>query len=287
MPELAEVAFFARQWNAGMDASVMRVTTHSSARVFRESPAKRIASTLKGQALTEILTAGKQAAFRFSTDIWLGIHLGMSGRLFTDGSRENLAPWAEGDKPPQPTHDRLVLHMSNGTALVFNDPRMFGLVRLYRGDTTPPWWAAIPPALSSPLFTLDVLKKVLDSHPGVLLKSLLLDQRYFPGIGNWMADEIMWRTRLSPHNRVRALGNKEVRLLYKTIREVCNDAMEVVSKSWYPAPDNWLFNHRWKRGGRCPRDGASLLYEQIGGRTACWCEKCQRQIKNYELKIKN
>lgn len=282
MPELAEVAFFARQWRAGLDAAVLRVDTHPRARVFRESPARQIAAALEGRRLREVLSAGKQAAFRFSDDTWLGVHLGMSGRLFASGQREDFSPWAENAAAvPLPAHDHLALAMDNGATLVYNDPRMFGVLRLHVGPAVPPWWASLPPPLTSPAFTPVVLRQILARHPGVLLKTLLMNQNYFPGIGNWMADEILWRMRLSPHWRAGAVSARTVPRLRKRIREVCAEALRVIGETWYPVPDDWLFNHRWHRGGQCPRDGTALRYDTLGGRTSCWCPRCQAAPPDY------
>jgi formamidopyrimidine-DNA glycosylase len=51
----------------------------------------------------------------------------------------------------------------------------------------------------------------------------------------------------------------------------------VIAPAWGDAPDSWLFNHRWKAGGRCPREGCDepLKRETIRGRTTCWCPRCQ------------
>jgi formamidopyrimidine-DNA glycosylase len=42
-------------------------------------------------------------------------------------------------------------------------------------------------------------------------------------------------------------------------------------------PRAWLFDRRWKRGQRCPKDGAPLRHATIGGRTTCWCPTCQKE----------
>jgi formamidopyrimidine-DNA glycosylase len=59
------------------------------------------------------------------------------------------------------------------------------------------------------------------------------------------------------------------------IREVCTDALRVIGKDWSDPPDTWLFNHRWEKGGRCPRTRGPLLHATIGGRTTCWSPRRQ------------
>ena len=38
-----------------------------------------------------------------------------------------------------------------------------------------------------------------------------------------------------------------------------------------------IFMHRWRRGGKCPRDSSPLERATSGGRTTAWCPKCQRE----------
>jgi recombinational DNA repair ATPase RecF len=63
--------------------------------------------------------------------------------------------------------------------------------------------------------------------------------------------------------------------LAATLREVCAEAMDVIGKDWSDPPDTWLFNHRWKDGGRCPRSKKPLVREDVGGRTTCWSPERQ------------
>ena len=263
MPELAEVEFFRKQWNPGIGDTVQRVLTHQKARIFRPIHARALYA-LKGQTLLSSAAHGKQLGFRFSGGFFLGIHLGMSGRLLS------TAPEFVPDK-----HDHLVLLMSR-SALVFSDYRMFGKVRLTKGETPPEWWTGLPPQPQDPAFDLPHFRHILKRSPNRPLKALLLDQKYFPGIGNWMADEILWRARLHPASVAKCLSLSDRQRLLRAIKEVCVDALEVIGTSWGRPPDSWLFNHRWKKGGDCPFSGKPLVHETIGGRTTCFCPAVQR-----------
>ena len=101
-------------------------------------------------------------------------------------------------------------------------------------------------------------------------------QERFPGIGNWMADEVLWRAGFHPKAKAGAFGPLAVRKLYRTLREVCADAMQVIGKDWGDPPASWLFNHRWKDGGNCPRTKEPLHRAEVGGRTTCWSPARQR-----------
>ena len=263
MPELAEVEYFRTRWNAGLRQRVAGVRLHEKKRLFRGSDPREIVRTLTGATLLGSETRGKQIAFRFSKGGWLGVHLGMSGKLHVEA-----ADYAPG------RHDHLVL-VQKRQALVFSDPRMFGRVRFHCGKDAPAWWSALPPAVTSREFTLTALRVIFARRARAPLKALLLMQEFFPGIGNWMADEILWQARLHPRTPGGSLDAAEQHALWKTLRIVSRVALKTIGVDWSDPPDDWLIHQRWKKSGICPRHGTALERATIGGRTTAWCARCQ------------
>jgi formamidopyrimidine-DNA glycosylase len=107
------------------------------------------------------------------------------------------------------------------------------------------------------------------------IKPALLIQKGFPGVGNWMADEILWRARINPHLTAAKLNAAQLRTLWTVVRFVCRQAVRRIGNDFSDPPKNWLFHQRWSAQGRCPRDGQPLVRETIGGRTTAWCPRCQ------------
>lgn len=264
MPELAEVDYFRKQWNPGLGQRIVQVTTHPWTRLFRDESVIDLVKGLAGAKLERSETHGKQMLFRTDGDGWLGIHLGMTGELL-------FAADAEWDD----RYAHLALRLEEGT-LVFSDPRQFGRVRFAAGVESPDWWSVLPPQVLDRSFTFTYLNPLLERRKGSQLKPLLLMQDLFPGIGNWMADEILWRARLAPARRVRSLNEIERRMLYKQIRYVAKHALRIVGDDWGDFPNSWLFNHRWKDGGVCPKTKTVLHRDTIGGRTTCWSPTWQK-----------
>jgi formamidopyrimidine-DNA glycosylase len=91
-----------------------------------------------------------------------------------------------------------------------------------------------------------------------------------------MADEILWRARLHPRTPAGAMGKKRQRDLWRVVRAICRQALRIIGKDFSDPPRSWLFRHRWEPGGHCPRDGAALARDTVGGRTTAWCPRCQR-----------
>jgi len=258
MPELAEVEYFRKRWDVGLNDPIIGVELHRQARVFRACDVDLLVLRLKGKQLISSEAAAKQMLFRIDPDGWLGIHLGMTGELSVQPVQH----------PPRRS-DHLILRQKS-RSLVFSDPRMFGQILFDRGPTPPSWWTRIPPALLSDGFRHEDLAAFLLRHPRAPIKSLLLRQERFPGIGNWMADEILWRAAIHPKQTAGSLTSRSIRTLYREIRWVCRRALATIGVTMQDPPSSWLFPHRWSDGGHCPRTCTPLIREDIGGRTTCW-----------------
>jgi len=263
MPELAEVDYYRKRWNPGLKQRIESVELHGGKRIFRGINLGEFEKALTGAALERSESRGKQMLFvtkkrGTKTSAWMGLHLGMTGELRVE------KPDYAADK-----HDHLVLRQAK-RALVFEDPRQFGRVLFAEGEEGPAWWAKLPPDLLSPAFTVEELGKFLKRRAKAPIKAVLLMQERFPGIGNWMADEILWRAGIHPRQAAGALEAAQTRALYREIRWVCRESLRIIGANLGDPPKSWLFPHRWEKGGTCPRTGAKLQHATIGGRTTCW-----------------
>jgi len=274
MPELAEVDYFRKQWNPGLGHRIDQVLVHPKTRIFRGTNTAQLVRGLTGATLERSESRGKQMLFvacgkkRSATNrLWLGLHLGMTGEL-------RMEPV---DYTPV-RHDHLVLHQAKHS-LVFEDARQFGRVLFAEGPEAPTWWTKLPPDLLSAAFTVKALADFLRRRARAPIKAVLLMQERFPGIGNWMADEILWRAAIHPRQPAGSLETERIKTLHREIRHVCRAALRVIGKDWSDPPDSWLFPHRWEKGGTCPRTGAKLQHATIGGRTTCWSPARQKLLK--------
>lgn len=197
----------------------------------------------------------------------LGLHFGMTGRLVVDGFApiERLAYASARDDR---AWDRFVLSTSpndsrepSTPALRFNDPRRLGKITL-DADLS---------ALGVDCFALTAgsFAETIRGRRRAL-KPLLLDQGVVAGLGNLLADEMLWWAGLSPHRGADTLSPGEIEHLVTVVRSRLPVMLE--------------------RGGSttgslspevravcppCSRDGAPLRRETIGGRSAVWCPEHQ------------
>jgi formamidopyrimidine-DNA glycosylase len=216
MPELAEVAYASTRWKTGINLRIQEVIVHPKSRVFRELERSSFIEELSGTILRTSQSHGKQMLFGFSSHRWLGLHLGMTGWLHSESKSYSPAK-----------HDALVLTQSK-QKLVFRDPRQFGRLRLHIGKELPAWWTEQPISMLNPSFDKKIIQDALVRHKKRPIKALLLDQRYFPGMGNWMADEVLWRACIHPLTEVDKSKSLYVILfskrLYLSPAERCNQS---------------------------------------------------------------
>ena len=265
MPELAEVEWFRKQWDVGRGAAIVGLSLHARNRVFRGSDVRDLRQRLIGANLLSSHARGKRMLFKFSGENWLGIHLGMTGKVRVESP----------DYRPH-KHDHIVLFQPE-RALVFTDSRQFGRVRFHHGADEPNWWTrSDAPEINSRAFDQRLVDQFLDRHRKAPIKAALLMQNGFPGIGNWMADEILWRAKILPSKRTGKLTSRERAALFRATKFVVQQSLETLGKDFSDPPRNWLIHQKWKRDGICPIHRKPLRHATVAGRTTAWCPRCQR-----------
>ena len=200
-------------------------------------------------------------------EVTLGIHLGMSGKIViadADGTEVDGGDyWEGGRKPGDYRWARFTLNFADGGRLMLVDPRRLGRVRL-----NPPVEELGPDAeqITPAQFRAAV---ITGTAP---IKAHLLDQDRIAGIGNLLADEILWRARIHPARPAGGLSPDEQSRLLRSMRATLRAALKgggVHTLEIVP------FRHA---GGACPRDDAPMATGTVGGRTTWWCTAEQRLI---------
>jgi formamidopyrimidine-DNA glycosylase len=183
----------------------------------------------------------------------------MTGSLLVDGSSgvEELIYYS---RRVETRWERFAVHFADGGSLVVHDPRLLGGVSLDPDEELlgPDATTLTPAQLRGAL--------VGSAAP---LKARLMDQARLAGVGNLLADEILWRASLSPQRRAGSLTPADTRRLHRHIRVTLE---ELSARGGSHLGD--LMPAR-QPGGRCPRDGAELLRSTVGGRTSWWCPRHQ------------
>lgn len=228
------------------------------------APAVRRA--LKGATVLAVGRHGKQLWFELDRRPWLLVHFGMTGAFAGYESAATIE---------RPRFCRLELSLEGGRCLAFTDPRRFGRIGLAQDPRREPPVSKLgfDPLLEMPN-TRDFTALLARRRGNV--KSLLLDQSFAAGVGNWIADEVLYQARIDPRRRVESLAPGEIAALRAKLASVIRTAVGAKSVS-SRFPRTWLFHRRWgKDATATTHDGRPLRHETIAGRTTAWVPEVQR-----------
>ena len=224
---------------------------------------------LPGEIRHALLGERLSAAHRRGKSIWcdtapgpvvLGIHLGMSGKLVVsspDGSEIYGGDNWEGRRLPGDYRwSRFSIAFEDGRRLMLIDARRLGRVVL------DPELGALGPDAA----TISLAGFLAAIERGTApVKARLLNQHAIAGIGNLLADEILWQARVNPARPVDELTPGEVASLFRATRGAVSAALAgggVHTLAIIPFR---------VAGARCPRDQAPMARSVVGGRTSWWC----------------
>ena len=264
MPELPEVEAARRRVERAVRGRRIRdAEAVDDPVVFRGAPGRRIAAALVGRTVRRVRRRGKHLWFELDRRPWPSFHFGMTGAfaVYDDPAR-------------RPRFWRIELLFAGGTRLAFSDPRRFGRVRLLDDpEHEPPISLLGPDPLLEPPTARDLAG--LLARRRAPLKAVLLDQAVFAGVGNWVADEVLYQARLSPLRPASSLAAGEVARLRRALLDVLRRAVAVRADS-DRFPRTWLFHTRWGRteGSKTSR-GEAIVHATVGGRTTAWVPKRQ------------
>jgi formamidopyrimidine-DNA glycosylase len=243
LPELPE-AERARQTLERVLGRTIAAVDDTDGYVCRPHAPGEIAAALVGHRFTSAHRRGKFLWLDTEDGPTLGLHLGMAGHIALEAPHE------------KPLWDRFTVEFEDGTRFALRDRR-----RLGRAVLNPDLDHIGPDAAD--VTRVEFRKRF--GRSGVPLKARLLDQGVLSGVGNLLADEVLWRARMHPRRPANDLSDEELDALRRAIRAAVRDAVRKGG-----AHTGHLNPHR-VRGGRCPRCGAELERATIGGRTTFWC----------------
>jgi formamidopyrimidine-DNA glycosylase len=235
----------------------------SDSYVCRPHPPGEIRHALLGGELVTAMRQGKSMWCQTdpSSGVTLGIHLGMSGKIVIadqNGTEVDGGDYWEGRRQPGDYRwARFTLTFDDGGRLMLVDPRRFGRIRL-----NPPVEQLGPDAQ---LITPAQFLAALAAGTTAPVKARIMDQRRIAGIGNLLADEILWCARIHPARAVGSLTTPERSRLIGASRDAIRAALRDGGVHTLT-----IIPYR-RRGGTCPRDHAPMRTAAVAGRTSWWC----------------
>lgn len=229
---------------------------------------------LSNKELVDIKQIGKWMIFDLG-DIYMLSHLRMEGKFFIKDS---------GSKPG--FHDLVYFHLDHDTDLIYNDTRRFGILALIDKDKLYDY-PGIKKMGYDPYdekLTKEYLfKKYSKSRKAI--KTVLLDQTIFCGLGNIYANEVLFACGINPYTPANELSIDDCQNIIDNSRDILKRATEAGGttirsytsqlgvKGSYQ--DQLLVHSR--ENMPCKKCGENIVCEQINGRSAYYCNKCQKR----------
>ncbi len=233
---------------------------------------------LLGRRVLRVHRHGKHLWFELDRRPWPVIHFGMTGGIHTPLAG-TVRLVSHGKRPPRtewpPRFTKLVLRFDDGGELAVADARRLGRLRLRADPPTEPPVSLLgfDALLGLPSFAAfrDLVRA--RSAP---MKALLLDQSFAAGVGNWIADEVLYQARIDPRRRAGTLSDDEIRRLRHRLRAVIVVSVRARNDS-ARYPRTWLFHDRWGKNPKAyTARGEKIRHDTVGGRTTAWVPAVQR-----------
>lgn len=280
MPELPEVETVRRTLERVLvGRKITNCEFVSDPIVFKGQPPALFEKAVMGATVTAAKRHGKYFWLELDTKPWIFAHLGMAGWLREIGA-STIRLREHGNAPMEDANGRpkflkMMLESEEGRQIAMTDGRR--LARIWALDS-PEKDRAIrllgPDCYNDPMSGEQVAKAI--GRRSAPIKALLLDQSLFAGVGNWIADEVLYQARIRPSREGNSLSAQECDALSAALKQVIDHAVEVgADKENFP--ESWLFGKRWGgKKGHPEIEGKTIVRETIGGRTTAWVPEVQK-----------
>jgi formamidopyrimidine-DNA glycosylase len=293
MPELPEVETVRRGLQPAMEGS--KIVKAETRRADLRFPfQKDFVARLEGQTVTGLGRRAKYLLADLGSGDVLLMHLGMSGSFrLIEGDKATAPGQFHHPRSEDRAHDHVVFHMSSGAAVVFNDPRRFGYMKIIarKALEDEPLLKGLGPEPLGNEFDAAMLARSC-ANKKTSLKAALLDQRVVAGLGNIYVCEALFRSHLSPRRLAATLATKKAeptdhaKRLVTAIHGVLNQAIKAGGSSLrdhrQTSGELGYFQHSFqvydREGEKCQTAGCGGIVRRFtqNGRSTFWCPKCQK-----------
>ena len=278
MPELPEVETIKRKLTPDLVEKVISEVEILSPKNFVGNKNEVI-----GSKIISVDRYGKVLVFALSNKKFLNVHFKLSGQILFSKNADkatfkNIIPFTKGNKMPANT-TRVIIKFTDGSGIFFNDLRKFGWMKVSEQPLKPKGTDVMSKEFTPKLIFL-MTKKTRKP-----IKVLLMDQDLITGIGNIYANDSLFLAKIHPQRLSNSLTEKEIGLLYKTIKQTISEGIRDCGSSGadeaFIHPDgsrgghqrNFLVYQREKK----PCIVCKTIIKRIkhNGRSSFFCPKCQ------------
>ncbi|KAK1271740.1 Formamidopyrimidine-DNA glycosylase [Acorus gramineus] len=277
MPELPEVEAARRAIEDHcLGRVIKRCVVAEDPKVIDGFSPSEFESSLLGKTIVSARRKGKNLWLELDSPPFPSFQFGMAGAIYIKGvavTQYRRSAVNSSDEWPS-KYSKAFIELDDGTELSLTDKRRFAKVRLLNDPVSvPPVSELGPDALLEPM-QLDEFVDSL-SKKKIAIKSLLLDQSFLSGIGDWIADEVLYQSRIHPMQIASTMSKESCKCLHDCIKEVISKALDV-GADISQFPENWIFHSREKKPGKAFVDGKKIEFITVGGRTPAYVPELQK-----------
>ncbi|KAL5614448.1 hypothetical protein BROUX41_004553 [Berkeleyomyces rouxiae] len=277
MPEIAEVARVVHFLRKHLVSKTIRNVTAVEDPIVLKSD---VTAELTGRKILSVERHGKYFWLALDSNKCAVMHLGMTGWVHIEGEKTAPEGWYKKmgtgtEWPPRFWKFHLETEGTMPVKLAYTNSRRIGQIIVVDGDRESvrrePPLARLGLDPVADQVSLEWLQAQL-SKRRCPVKAFLLDQTVMCGIGNWVADEVLYHARIHPEELCCDMADDISTRLYDSIIAVCALAVNKLGDE-SQFPEDWLFKHRWNRGKKGPGvlpNGEALALVTVGGRTSCF-----------------
>lgn len=276
MFELPEYTTLARQINATLSGKTIKQGN------LGNSPHKFVWYNRTHQEFAS-LTTGKVVGTAQVRGRWLSIPLEPGYLLLFGecGGRILFHPAGT----PEPVKYHLLIHFEDGSAFSATT-QMWGAMELYENglEQERKYIKGMRPTPLDTTFTFDYFTGLIDEilQGGKRsAKGLLTQDQIIPGLGNSIAQDILFRAKLSPRRSLAEFSPGQRRDLYNAILDTLHEAIASGGRNdeidLFGTPGGYVRVMDSKAAGKpCPECGAIVQKIQYLGGACYFCPKCQQ-----------
>lgn len=218
----------------------------------------------------DVRTKGKFMYWSFENDWYMYCTFGMSGQF----------------SPTKGKHPSFVISVGENTIdtkeVFFNDPRHFGTIKFVKGENNLKKKLAElgwDPLNNDPASYISTVRKVSNSNKPI--GQLLMDQKLFAGVGNYIRAEALYQAKISPWRPGSAISKEEVVKLFDALVEVMDVSYQhqgaTISTYSTPYGEEGKYSSCFKVYGQKqdPMGNQIVKEETPEGRAIHWCPAIQ------------
>ncbi len=259
MPELPEVEVY-KQYFDGTSLNHRIVSIDIDDPRLVKQPNENFIKALISSSFTHSDRIGKFFFAHTSSDKVVIFHFGLTGNFYYFNESEDT-----------PRFTRVLFHFDNGFKLAFVNMRKFGWVDLI--DDVEDYREKRGLGQDAQKISYDEFYEKFRKRKSII-KPKLLDQKLIAGVGNWIADEILYQSQLHPESNIENLSDDELKVIFEKMQHILEVAVRE-DANYEQFPHYFFIHIRKKVDAKCFYTGGPIEKIEVGGRGTYFSPKYQ------------